>query len=54
MSAGLLRNWYASKVVKSKNPLEYFFAMQEFAYYEIMVSRFNVKEKISKFFDKYK
>ena len=54
MSAGLLRSWYLSKIAKSTSPLEYFFAMQEFAYYELTVSRFNMKEKISKFFDKYK
>jgi hypothetical protein len=43
MSAGILRNWYLSKIAKSATPLEYFFAMQEFMLYELSVFNFNIK-----------
>jgi len=44
MSAGILRSWYLSKIAKSKNPMEYFFAMQEFILYEMSISNFNIRK----------
>ena len=52
MSAGMLRNWNKAKILKSKTPLSYFFAVQEFIYYELIVAKFNHKEKVKQFFDK--
>lgn len=54
MSAGILRNWYLSKIAKSMNPVEYLFAMQDFIYYDFKVRHHDMKEQIFKFFDKYK
>ncbi len=52
MSSGILRNWHVSKLTKIKSPVEYFFAMQEYAYYEMIVLKFNTAEKFRKLFDK--
>lgn len=53
MSAGIMRHWQVSKLLKSKNPVDYFFAMQEYMVYELSVIKFNTKEKFKEFFDKY-
>jgi hypothetical protein len=54
MSSGILRNWHVSKLSKSKTPIEYFFAMQEYMLYELNVISFNTKERIKTLIDKYK
>jgi len=44
MSAGILRNWYLSKVSKTANPIDYFLAMQEYMLYEMSVFNFNLRK----------
>jgi len=44
MNAGILTNWYISKIAKAKTPVEYFFAVQEFMLYEISVFSFNTRK----------
>lgn len=44
MSAGILRSWYLAKLKKSKNPIDYVFAMHEFLLYELNLSRYNIKD----------
>jgi hypothetical protein len=44
MSAGILQNWYLSKIAKSTTPLEYFLAMQEYMLYQMNVFSFNARE----------
>lgn len=53
MSAGILTHFYKTKIQKAKTPLAYFFAVQEYLYYEAIVGRFNAKERVKQFFDKY-
>jgi len=44
MSSGILRSWYLAKMKKAKDPVEYFYAMQEFVLYEIGVFNFNLSK----------
>jgi len=44
MSTGILRSWYLAKIRKSRNPMEYFLAMQEFMMYEMNVFNFNLRQ----------
>jgi len=43
MSAGILRNWYLSKISKATTPLEYFLAMQDYMLYELNLLSFNLR-----------
>jgi len=43
MSAGILRNWYLSKISKATTPLEYFLAMQDYMLYELNLFSFNLR-----------
>jgi ABC-type branched-subunit amino acid transport system ATPase component len=52
MSAGIMRSWQTSKLIKSKTPVEYFFAIQEYMLYEYSVAKFNTMEKFKEFLDK--
>lgn len=52
MTAGILRNWYLSRLNKSKTPIEYFFVMQEYMSYEFNIFNFNVKRYLECVFDK--
>jgi hypothetical protein len=54
MSSGIMRNWHITKMSKAKNPVEYFFSLQEYMLYEMNVITFNTKERIKELFDKYK
>jgi len=44
MTSGILRSWYLAKISKAQNPVEYFYAMQEFVLYEIGVYSFNLRK----------
>jgi hypothetical protein len=35
--AGILRNWYLSKLAKSKSPYEYFLTLQQYMIYEYSI-----------------
>jgi hypothetical protein len=52
MKSGMLTSWYASKVFKAKNPVEYTLALQEFLLYQAKVFNFNMKEYFSLISDK--
>jgi hypothetical protein len=43
MSAGILHNWYLSKIRKATTPLEYYLAMQDFMLYELNLFNFNLR-----------
>ena len=52
MSAGILRNWHLSKIKKASNPVEYYFALQELAVYEMNIFIFNINRHFDRIFDK--
>jgi hypothetical protein len=43
MAAGMLTNWYVSKLKKSKSVVEYIRTMREFTLYNINVFNFNIR-----------
>ena len=47
MSAGILRNWYLSKIGKTSTPHEYFLAWQEYLLYEVSVFNYNLRKNFS-------